>query len=359
MRVGVVVEQLRHDVPGGIGTYVRGLLGGLQAIADADLELVGLASRARGPDPLVELGVELQRSKLGHRAQMLVWDLSLGGGLGGLDVLHLTSAAGPIGRRSSPATSAMVHDLAWRAHPELTTARGRRWHEAAYRRLRRSGAVVVTPSTDIAEQLLADGVDPERITVIAEGCDHLPAPDLPAARAELGARGVAGPFLLTVSTLEPRKNLDRLIAAAASARARLDGLPLVVVGPAGWGPDQQAPPGVILLGRQPPAVLAGLYEDCRAFAYVPLAEGFGLPPLEAMSQGAVVVASTAVPSVRLAPGVLRVDPLEVDQIAEALVVALSDEDHRTRAMAAARTFAGGHRWRDCAAQHLELWRRIG
>jgi glycosyltransferase involved in cell wall biosynthesis len=356
MRVGVIVEQLRHDVPGGIGTYVRGLVEGLGQLGDDDLAVVGLASRGQEPDPLSELGIEVRPSRLGHRAQMLAWDLSLGSTRGDLDVLHLTSSAGPIGGRAGPRTSAMVHDLAWRAHPELTTARGRRWHEAAYRRLRRSAVALVTPSTDVAELLVADGVDPERIHVIAEGCDHLPAPDLPAARAALVERGIDGPYLLTVSTLEPRKNLDRLIEAWASAE--LEDLPLVVVGPAGWGPDQQAPPGVVLLGRQPGAALAALYEGCRAFAYVPLTEGFGLPPLEAMAHGAVVVASAAVPSTRLAPDVLRVDPRSVDQIAEALTTAASDELHRRAAHGSARAFAAEHRWRDCAARHLELWQGL-
>jgi len=79
------------------------------------------------------------------------------------------------------------------------------------------------------------------VEVIDEGSDHLPEPDPAAADAVLARLDVVGPFLLSVGTLEPRKNLPRLVAAYQAARPRLpEPWPLVVVGPTGWG--DQAPP---------------------------------------------------------------------------------------------------------------------
>ncbi len=136
--------------------------------------------------------------------------------------------------------------------------------------------------------------------------------------------GVVGEFLLTVGTLEPRKNVDRLVRAFARVRDSLPGpWPLVIVGPAGWGPEPPVPRAadhVVFTGPVPDVVLSELYRRARAFAYVPLTEGYGLPPLEAMRVGIPTVVSDEVPSVHdlgaVGPAPARiVDPLDVDDIA--------------------------------------------
>jgi len=355
MKVGIVAEQLRQRIPGGIGTYATGLLRGLVELDDDDLDVVAITSRTPGDDPLVRLGVEVAASPLGHRAVVKLWDWGLGRPRGSFDVLHLTSMAGPLSTRG-PVTTVMVHDLAWRTHPELTTSRGARWHEAGLKRATRVARALVTPSAEVAAMLVDDGVAPERVVVIGEGSDHLPSPDPEAAQALLEEHQVTGPFLLTVSTLEPRKNLERLVEAHAAASVG-GGVPLVIVGPAGWGPDVVAPPGAVLVGAQSGAVLAALYERCAAFVYVPVTEGFGLPPLEALAHGASVIASSTVPSVRGAPDVVLVDPCEVDALASALVTAMRETvsgEQRDRA----RGFAGLHRWRAVAEEHRALWERL-
>jgi glycosyltransferase involved in cell wall biosynthesis len=358
MRVGVIAEQLRQRVPGGIGTYVTGLLGGLVALGDPGLEVVAVTSRAPSPDPLAAIGVPIEASTHGHRMQMALWDAGLGDPKHALEILHLSSLAGPLRHSDTLARTVMVHDLAWRTHPELTTRRGARWHEVALRRALRSAAALIVPSAEVAWALTADGAEPERVVVIGEGSDHLPDPDRAGADTVLAANGISGPFILTVSTLEPRKNLSRLIAAHAAMSPELREVPLVVVGPDGWGTPVAPSDRAVLLGAQPGAVLAALYERCDAFAYVPITEGFGLPPLEAMAHGAVVVSSTTVPSVREAPGVVAVEPTDVDAIAQALERALGDEATRQAAAGQARAFAGAHRWRDTARAHVELWEAL-
>lgn len=354
MRLLVVAEQLRRPVPGGIGTYARGLLTGLGRLDGAARPDVTLwASRAPrgGPDPLVAIGPPVVTTRLPARAQVLVWDRGLGRAPGRPDVVHATSFALPA--TGDVALSVMVHDLAWRHSPDAYPARGRRWHEAALGRALDRAALLVVPSTSVADDLLAAGAPAARVEVVEEGCDHLDPPDDAGAAALLARAGVSGHFLLTVSTLEPRKNLSRLLAAYARARPRLpEPWPLVVAGPPGWGPSLPPEPGVVLAGFAGGGVLTSLYRRARVMAYVPLREGFGLPVAEAMSCGTPVVASP-VPS--SAGAALEVDPFDVDAMVDALVAAATDDARRADLTAAGLARARDLTWERTARHHVELW----
>jgi glycosyltransferase involved in cell wall biosynthesis len=357
-----VVEQLRRAVPGGIGTFAAGLLMGLDQLGPDAAAVSLLASRPpRGaPDPLARFGRPVLTSRLGGRLLTRAWDLSLLSAPAGFDVVHAVSLAFPLPERPSATRLAVsVYDLAWRHHPETSTPRGRRWHEAAFARALRQADVLVVPSEQVAEDVRRAGARPDRVAVVVPGADHLARPDHQAAAARLRRAGVEGPYLLTVSTLEPRKNLTRLVAAYGRARDRLPGpWPLVVVGPQGWGGGPLRPsPGVALLGQVSPAELSGLYAGAALFAYVPLLEGYGLPPVEAMTFGVPTVVSRGVPSVAEAPaGVSRlVDPLDIGAVAEALVEVAGSEDRRLALAAAGSTLAAGRRWRTTAEQTVALW----
>ena len=386
LAVALVVEQLRRPVAGGVGTYIRGLLRGLADRGEegppVDLELV--ASRAPGPgawgrartspppDPLEGFGVPVRTSHLPGVLMTRAWSVGLAGITGAWDVVHTTSLALPPVRRGPSGRPAplvvTVHDLAWRRHPEATTGRGRRWHEASLRRALRRARAFVVPSDLVASDLVDAGAHPDSVVVVPEGCDHLPPPDTSGAAALLRSRGVDGPYLLTVGTQEPRKNLSRLAAAYGRARPSLpEPWPLVVVGPVGWGDPRLRPAGdaggaaggVVVVGAVPDAVLAALYAGARVFASVPLTEGYGLPPLEAMAFGTPVVASTGVPSIVLAPGAppaaLQVPAEDVAAIATALVQAAVDGDTRSRLAAAGPALARLRTWRRAAAAHVDLW----
>jgi glycosyltransferase involved in cell wall biosynthesis len=164
---------------------------------------------------------------------------------------------------------------------------------------------------------------------------------------------VEGEYLLTVSTLEPRKNLRRLVAAYQAAAPKLPGRwPLVVAGPSGWGRAVEPAPGVVLAGPVEPPVLAALYAGARVVVSVPLVEGFGLPAVEPMACGAPVVASP-VPSTGGAA--YEVDPLDVEAIAEALVRVATDEPLRADLVAAGRARAEALTWGSAASRHREIW----
>jgi glycosyltransferase involved in cell wall biosynthesis len=375
----MAVEQLRRAVPGGIGAYARGLLAGLAQCAEAGdlIDLTLLASRAPGhplsatrsaPDPLTRFGRPVVASHLPGPLLTRAWDHGWVAAPAGFDVVHSVSLAAPSPRgHGHPRSVVTVHDVAWRRHPETATARGARWHESALCRARDSGAALVVTSKLVAADLMSDGVDSSRITIVHGGSDHLVPEDRLQTDALLRRLGVPGEFLLTVSTLEPRKNVDRLLQAYAQARTRLpEPWPLVVVGPTGWGPALSSPEGqegVIFAGAVTDAALTGLYRRARAFAYVPLTEGYGLPPLEAMRAGTPSVIAKEVPSVNdideAGPlPALIVDPVDVEDIAAALTTALTDDTVRAELAARGAAHARSRTWRTAAHQHIGLWRSL-
>jgi glycosyltransferase involved in cell wall biosynthesis len=367
----VAVEQLRRQVPGGIGAYARGLLAGLaQCAGEGDgVEVTLLASRPprREDDALDAFGRPVVASALPGPLLTRAWDHSWLRAPDGFDVVHSVSLAAPMLRPGSSSRLAVtVHDVAWRRHPEATTPRGRRWHEGALHRARDSGATLVVPSRLVAADLVAFGVDEARVTVVPGGTDHLAPPDEDAADALLRQAGVSGEFLLTVGTLEPRKNLDRLVHAFRRIRPSLPARwPLVIVGPTGWGRGARPPDtdGVVFTGSVSDPVLAGLYQRARAFAYVPLTEGYGLPPLEAMRMGTPAVVSAEVPSVNdlgaRGPAPARiVDPLDVDDIAAGLRAVLTDDALRADLTARGSALALARTWHGVARAHVALWRRL-
>jgi glycosyltransferase involved in cell wall biosynthesis len=356
--VVVVVEQLRRAVPGGIGTYTRALVSALAALDGADRPRCRLyAARSRvSPDPLGGLGFPVETSRWPDAVLVRAWGFGLGRVGRRAALVHAVSLAAP---PTAVPLVVTVHDLAWRAVPEAFPARGRRWHEQALRRAARRAACLVVPSEATAQALREAGlgVGDDRIAVVAEGSDHLAPADPVATNEALAQLGVGGDFLLAVGTREPRKNLARLFDAYAIARPRFaEPLPLIVVGPVGWGTATAAPPaGVVFAGQVGDGVLAGLYGRARLVAYVPLVEGFGLPVVEAMRAGTPVVAS-AVPASGGAAH--EVDPRDVEAIAEGLVRVASDGALRAGLVARGLARVGPLTWRAAAEGHLAVWRRI-
>jgi glycosyltransferase involved in cell wall biosynthesis len=357
----LVAEQLRREVPGGIGTYVRGLLGGLTTLGEADVDVPPVtlyASRApAGDDPLEAFGRPVVASRLPGPLLTRAWDRALVHAPEGFDLVHAVSVAVPPLRRSPSGRRCRevvaIHDVAWRHRPEDYPSRGRRWHEAALGRALRQASHFVVPSEAVAGDLVTAGAPEAAISVIPLGSDVLQGRDDAAAAAVLERLGVRGEFLLSVGTLEPRKNLPRLFEAYGAARRALpEPWPLVVVGPPGWGPELEHGEGIVFTGRVGDGTLASLYARARLLAYVPFEEGFGLPPVEAMRYGTPVVAS---PLPTTTGAALEVDPNRVDDIARALVEVATDEAVRAALAAAGTARADSLTWESAARAHVALW----
>lgn len=350
----IVAEQLRRRVPGGIGTYVSGLLSGLRAVPGRDaIDISLVASRAGSPDPLARFGFPIETVAIPSRVVARAWDFGLGGVRSG-GIVHAPSFAMP------PTTAKLVvtvHDLAFLTHPEAYPSRGLRWHRDALHRSIDRAAAFVVPAEQVAAQLVLAGAEAAAVHVIEEGADHLPEPDEQAASALLERHGLGTVFILAVGTVEPRKNLERLVAAYGAALEELPTpCPLVIAGPAGWGREiGQVPSGVVLVGAVEAATLNALYRMARAVCYVPIEEGFGLPVVEAMRVGTPVV-SSEVPSAKGAS--ILVDPLDVASIAEGILTAVGDEGARARAIEAGYRRTAELTWKRCALAHLDLWRAV-
>jgi glycosyltransferase involved in cell wall biosynthesis len=191
------------------------------------------------------------------------------------------------------------------------------------------------------------------------GVDVLPVSDDDVTRVTR-QHGVTRPYVLFVGTVEPRKNLPRVVDAFA--RIGRPDVELVLVGPTGWNED--VAPAVAALGARARALgfvprhdLAPLYAGAAAFVYPSLREGFGLPVLEAMAQGTPVVTSAATSTAEVAgDAALLVDPFDVDAIAAAIDRALTDGEVARRLRDAGRARAAEFPWSRTAEMTLAVYR---
>jgi glycosyltransferase involved in cell wall biosynthesis len=353
--ITISIEQLSRSQPGGIATYVRGLATGLDALRDPSLDVVGLAPRGATVDS--ELPLRAVNAPCGVRLLTKLWAVWPLGVPANSNVVHATSMAGPFGGGTTSAVhSVAMHDLLWRDEPGISTPAGIRFHDARLRRIAEHKELrVIVTSPGLRQRLVEFGIDDSRIHRVRLGVDEdlYNAASTSAVRKLLAEHGVTGPFTLYAGTREPRKNIERLIAAHEAARAVSPDLgPLVLAGPSGWG-------GVVtgdatVLGLVPRATLLGLYRDATLFAYVARAEGWGLPPVEALHAGTRVVASTTTPSVADNDLVIRVDPLDVEAIAHGLSAALEQGVDDASRLARSDSVAD-LTWRNVALDHLAAW----
>jgi glycosyltransferase involved in cell wall biosynthesis len=282
----------------------------------------------------------------------------------GYDLVHLTNQVRhPIRRARVTAT---VHDMTAALFPELHT-RGNvqadaRFSENVLRRADRLIAVSESTRRDVVKLL---GVAPERIEVIYPGVDDRFREMTPEkAAATLARLGLARPYVLFLGTIEPRKNLDRLLDAWARLEPSVGGeAELVVAGPAGWSSEAtlarlRAPErGVRYLGYVGETDLPALTAGAMIFAYPSLYEGFGFPVAQALAAGVPVLTSNAssLPEV-VGEGGILVDPRSVGQIRDGLQRLLTSPSLRHQTAAAGRRHAERFRWEECARRSLEFFR---
>jgi glycosyltransferase involved in cell wall biosynthesis len=252
----------------------------------------------------------------------------------------------------------VVHDLAFERYPHAYSAT-----ERAYLRLTTRWAALRCPlliavSESTKEDLVsAYGVRPERVRVVPLGASQ--AAVAPAAPSRLAELGLGGAFVLQVGRIETRKNQ----AAALAAVERLDGVTLAVAGPErdpALAAKLRSSPRCRVLGRVDQATLELLYQRASAVIVPSLYEGFGLPVLEAMARGKVVVAAKAssLPEVGGDAALYYHDAADPEQLAKVLEVALGDETLRTTLARAARARARKFTWEKCAAGVAEVIREL-
>jgi len=355
MRVAVTLEQCWHRVPGGTAFAALGLVAALAA--RDDVEVLGVAARhAEAPAEAFRPAVPVRHLRVPRRLLYETWHTPwpwppVQQATGPVDVVHGTGVAVP------PAGAApvvmTVNDLAFLADPSGFTRNGVRFFRRATEAARRRAALVVVPSEATAEDCRQAGFDPDRLRVVPWA--HEAEPAGPEAVADVRRRhGLPERYGLFVGTLEPRKNLPRLVEAW---RATGTDVPLVLAGPEGWGDADIVGPGVQPIGFVPAADRDALFAGAAVVAYPSLREGFGLPVLEAMAQGAPVVTSKGTSTEEVAgDDAVLVDPLEVDSIADGLRQVLDDPDGAHELGERARARAATFTWSRCADAYVAVYR---
>lgn len=259
-----------------------------------------------------------------------------------------------------------VHDLAFWAYPETKDPANRwyyRWRVP--RDLATAAAIVSISGATTAELRAAYPQLAPAVYTVPNGVDDMLAPAEPhAVAAARAAFGLERPYVLTLSALEPRKNLVRLLQAFDSVVGQGFDFDLVVGGAWAWryGPIQAAyralrhPGRVKLIGFVPETHLAGLYTGAYAFAYLSYYEGFGLPIAEAARCGtpALVGSQSSLPEVA-GPGGHFVDPFSVPAIAAGLRHLASHSDYRDRLADAAADHSRRFTWQATAEG---IWRAL-
>jgi glycosyltransferase involved in cell wall biosynthesis len=354
MRVAYELTSLELDETGS-ARYARALRA---ALADrTDLQLVdvrhggGRASRVRRglARELAYLPIGLSRRVRSE----------------GADLLHCPAPLAPY--RPPVPCVVTVHDAVASDHPEwLTRANAAQLRLALPRALRRAALVLTGSEFSRGRLAAALGLDPARILVTPYGLESRFTPG-PRPEALLARLGVRGPYVLTVGTLQPRKNVEALLRASNAVRAGGGDHELVVVGARGWLDDDllrqlgaEALAGAVhVTGRVSDGELVDLYRGAEVFVFPSRYEGFGFPVLEAMACGTAVVAAdrTSLPEVAGDAAVL-VDPDDQRALELAVGELLSAADRRADLVERGLRRAAEFTWERCAELTVEAYRSV-
>ena len=283
------------------------------------------------------------------------------------DIFHATNHMFPFPLRTAR-TVLTIHDLTILLFPEFhPPKRLALMGPALVPAARRADRIVASSACTRDDVLKLLPVEPARVVVVPGGIDPIfepkPAAEVDARLAPLGLR--AGEYVLFLGTIEPRKNLGRLLHAVERAGSEIG--PLVLAGERGWNNAgirhavaRLARDGRVRdLGYVPDDLRVALYAGARVFVYPSLYEGFGMPPLEAMACGTPVLTSnvSSLPEV-MGDAALFVDPEDVSALASGLTRLWRDEalraDLRARGLVRAREFS----WDRTARLMLDVYRDV-
>lgn len=351
----------------GVGTYTFELARALAAAAPQDeFELISpLPFEETVPNVTRPANLELIYSRP-NLFQRRWWAIGLPSYIrrNPLSLFHGTNYEVPLRERCP--TVVTIHDLSLLLHFSTHEARSVRRARLLLPRMARKAKLIITDSELVKKEVCEHlKIESEKVCAIPlaprSSFKPMPLPETLAVRKRLQIEDL---FLLFVGTIEPRKNLSVLLQAFEEVLRMSDLRPqLVIGGKVGWKSDElfsqlrRSPIGdrVRLIGFVSDEDLRALYSSCQAFIYPSIYEGFGLPPLEAMSCGAPVIASQ-VPSIK--ESVARiVSATDSKSLARNIVELLKDEQERQSLSIRGLEYAQEFSWQRTAALTREVYAR--
>jgi glycosyltransferase involved in cell wall biosynthesis len=287
-----------------------------------------------------------------------------------IDVLHVQFTAPPF----CPCPVVVsIHDLSFEHLPETFKRRSRTQLRLTVRYSARRAARILSLSEHTRRDIIETyGINAERVSAIPlAAAEHFaPVDDNRELQRVRHNYGIDGDYILCVGSIQPRKNLARLIRAYASLRGSFtaDKLPkLVLVGKCAWLYDETlrtldkagVKDRVVLTGYVPESDLPALYSGALCFVYPSYFEGFGLPPLEAMKCGAPVIVGdrTSLPEV-VGDAALTVDPFDVEAIAAAITRLINNSSLRRELSVRGQERARAFSWRETAQKTLSVYTEV-
>lgn len=372
--LSVIVDPILAPPTGGIGRYTEELTRELIRVAPAGCEVAGLvAATTTEQDAHLRMllpGIaDIRRNPLPRAALAAAWRWGAGG-IRGKGMVHATSLLAPLSRHDrlnneADQLAVTIHDVVAWTHPETLSRSRIAWHKSMVKRAHRFADAVVVPSHAVAGQLgeILDFGD--RIRVIGGAVSS--KLNVPVDADERAARlGLPERYLLSVGTLEPRKGLTALIRSLAEPEAT--DLPLLVVGPEGWGGVDVAAIAaeaglaedrVRTLGFLADADLAVALDRASVFVFPSIAAGFGLPVVEAFHFGTPVVHSDEPAVLEVAAGAgIAVEREDAEgypaRLAEAIRSVVTDAALAERLHYTGLDRASAFSWRDSAQKVWQL-----
>lgn len=325
VRVAYSLEQCWHRVPG--GTAVSAVHVAHALAARGDVEVVPFAGRHSQP-PRIPIGLATPVITLPFGRPLLYetwlrmnWP-KVESVCNNTDLVHGTTIIPPATNLPLVVT---IHDLAFLRFPEFFTKRGNRVFRKSIEILQQRRSLIMCSSQATMQDCVSAGFDPQLLRHVPLGV-HITTPTQVDRDRVRATYDLPDQFVLFVGTLEPRKNLSRLLEAMNRMPERM---PLVIAGLEGWGDAPVVPHDmpVIFVGHVHEHNLAALYSLATVFAYPSVWEGFGLPILEAMAQGTPVVTSRGTSTEEVAGGAaVLVDPLDTSSIASGIRDAIGRHD---------------------------------
>lgn len=352
MKIGLDISQIVYQT--GVSRYTAELIRALLKLDSANQYLLYAGSLRQQSilktffadikQPNVKLVLNYLSPKVADIAfNRLNFPLNLG-----VDIFHASNWILP---RTSSKLVTTIHDLTFIKYPDEHLPYYLKVHQRHLARAKKYAAAIIAVSQATKNDLIEQGISPEKIHVVYEA----PNPTFQPVRslAVKAKYQLTKPYILSVGTQEPRKNLSRLIKAWQPLAHDFD---LVIVGKFGWGETTKPVNGIKLLGFVPDEDLAGLYSHAAVFAYPSLYEGFGLPVVEALNCACPVVTSncSSLPEVG-GEAAVYVDPKSVTGITQGIKLALAQSPKLRRlGPIQAKQFS----WEKTARQTLKIYQEV-